>query len=119
MGSQENFFGSVGRQNNNNNPKFQVSAYLKIKALIFYFKKLVLLCQHKLHMKPTTSLCFVIQRCQVYLIFIFYVFYCILKKKNHIRRNKNSKKMKCIYVKSVLLFDLPKIRVGQAHTTKN
>ena len=62
----------------------------------------------------TTSLHSVIQRCQVHQIFVFYIFYCNLKEKDHIRRNKNRKKKKCIYVKSVLLllfffFDLPKI----------
>ena len=55
-------------------------------------KKLVLLCQHKLHTKPTTSLCSVIQRCQVHQIFAFYVFSCNLKENYHIRRNINSKK---------------------------
>ena len=53
----------------------------------------MLLCQCKLHMKPTTSSpCFVIQQCQVHQIFVFYVFYCNLKEKDHIRRNVNSKK---------------------------
>ena len=47
-------------------------------------KKLVLLCQHKLHMKPTTSLYSVIQRCQVHESFVFYVFYCNVKEKGHI-----------------------------------
>ena len=58
-------------------------------------KKLVLLCPHKLHMKP-------IQRCKVHQIFVSYVFYCNVKEKDHIRRNINSKKKKCLYVKSVL-----------------
>ena len=44
--------------------------------------KHVLLCQHKLHMK-------LIQRCQVQEIFVFYLFYCDLKEKYHIRRNIN------------------------------
>ena len=66
-------------------------------------KKFVLLCQHKLHMKPTISLCSVIQRCQVHQIFVFYTFYCNLKEKDQIRRNINNKKKKRLYVKSVLL----------------
>ena len=37
--------------------------------------------------KPTTSLCSVIQQFQVHQIFVFYVFYCNLKEKDHIRRN--------------------------------
>ena len=40
----------------------------------------------------TTSLHSVIQRCQVHQIFVFYIFYCNLKEKDHIRRNKNRKK---------------------------
>ena len=36
-------------------------------------------------------------------IFVFYVFYCNLKEKDHIRRIVNSKKKKEIYVKAVLL----------------
>ena len=36
--------------------------------------------------------CAVIQRCQVHQIFVFCVFYCNLKEKDHIRRNKNNKK---------------------------
>ena len=44
-------------------------------------KKLVLLCQHKLHMKSTTSLYSNIQQYQVHKIFVFYVFYFDLKEK--------------------------------------
>ena len=66
-------------------------------------KKFVLLCQHKLHMKPTISLYPVIQRCQVHQIFVFFTFYCNLKEKDQIRRNINNKKKKRLYVKSVLL----------------
>ena len=51
--------------------------------------KRVLLCQHKLHMKLIPSLYSVIQRCQVQEIFVFYLFYCDLKEKYHIRRNIN------------------------------
>ena len=71
--------------------------------LIIEFTKLVLLCQYMLHIKPTASLYSVIQRCQVYQICAFYVFYCNLKEKDHIGRNKNDKKNKCLYMKSVLL----------------
>ena len=48
-------------------------------------QKLVLLCQHRLHMKPTTSLFSVILQCQVHQIFVSYVFYCNVKEKDHIR----------------------------------
>ena len=52
---------------------------------------IVLLCQHKLHMKLTTALCSVIQRCQVHRVFVYYVFYCNLKEKDHMGRKINSK----------------------------
>ena len=68
------------------------SAHLKIKILIIELKKLVLLCQHRLHMKPSTSLYSVIQQCQThYFFFVFYVFYCDLKEIYHTRRNINCK----------------------------
>ena len=74
---------SVGRQNNNNNPKL----ILKIKILIIELKKLVLLCQHKLHphlfTRDSTK--------SSALNLFFSELHCILK--DHIRR----------YVKSVLL----------------
>ena len=49
----------------------------------------------------------------------FYVFYCNLKEKNHIRRIINGKKGN-IYMwnQYCYYFDLPKFRVGQARTTK-
>ena len=40
--------------------------HLKIKTVIIVLKKLVLLCQYKLHMKATVSLYSVIQQCQMY-----------------------------------------------------
>ena len=48
-GSCENYFGSVGHQNNNS-PKVSLSAHLKIKILIIEVKKIVqrLICQFKL-----------------------------------------------------------------------
>ena len=51
----------------------------------------MLLCQYKLHMKLTTSVCSLIQQCQVQQIFA-YVFYDNIKEKDRIRRNINSKK---------------------------
>ena len=69
---------------------------------IIELKKLVRSGQYKLHMKPTTSLYSVIQRCQMLYIFVFDVLYCNLKEKDHIRRIINSKK-KYLYLKSVLL----------------
>ena len=74
-------------------------------------KKLVLLCQHKLHMKSTTSLYSTISSA---LNFFLYIFYRNLKEKGHIKRNKNSKKKKCFCRKSV-----SKIRVDWALTTKH
>ena len=49
----------------------------------------MLLCQYKLHMKPTRSLYSGTQQCQMHKIFVFYVFYCNLKEKRYIRRIKN------------------------------
>ena len=46
--------------------------------------------------------------------FVFYVFYCYLKDKDHIRRIIISKK---IYI-YIFLWEIS-IMVGQAHTTKN
>ena len=37
------------------------------------------------------------------LIFVFYVFYCNLKEKDHIRRNTNIREKKEIYMKSLLV----------------
>ena len=67
-------------------------------------KELVLLCQYKLHMKPTTSRYSVIQQCHMHYLFFFNVFYCNLKEKDHIRRIISSTKSKYLYEKSVLLF---------------
>ena len=64
----------------------------KNKNIDHRVKETCAICQHKLHMKPTTSLCPVIQQCQVHQNFAFYVFYCSLKEKDHIKRNINSKK---------------------------
>ena len=47
-----------------------------------------ILCEHKLHMRTTTSLYYVIQLCQVNQIFIFYLFYHNLKENYHIRKKK-------------------------------
>ena len=66
-------------------------------------KKLVLLCPHKLHMKPT-SFCSVIQRCKVHQIFVFYLFYCNAKEKDHIRKNINSKTKKELFICESVLF---------------
>ena len=46
----------------------------------------------QVNVKPTTSFCSVIHQCQVHQFFVFYVCYCNLKEKNHIRGNINSKK---------------------------
>ena len=78
-----------------------------MEILIIELKKLVLLYQHKLHMKSTTSLYSNIQQYQVHEIFVFYVFYCNLKKKKNYVGNQ--------YYYHLIL---PKIRVGWAHTTK-
>ena len=46
----------------------------------------------------------------------FYLFYCKLKEKDHKGRKLNSKK---IVLCEMYYFDLPKIRAGWPHTTKN
>ena len=80
-----------------------------MQILIIELKKLVLLCQHKLHMKPITSLYSVNSTISSALNFVFYVFCCNMNEKNHIRGNINSKKKKGLYVNSVLLlFSLAK-----------
>ena len=66
-------------------------------------KKLVLLCPHKLHMKP-------IQRCKVHQIFVSYVFYCNVKEKDHIRRNINSKKKEMFICEISIIFICQKLR---------
>ena len=50
--------------------------------------------------------------------FFFFFFYGDLKEKYHIRRNTNCEKRRSLYVKSMLLFDLPKFMVSRARTTK-
>ena len=52
--------------------------------------------------------------------FLFsYVLYWNLKEKHHVSRNINGKKRKVyIWSQCYYYFDLPKIRVGQARTTK-
>ena len=88
-------------------------AYLNIKILIIEVKKLVLI-------KSTISPFSVIQRCQVHQIFVFYLFYRILKEKDYIRRKVNSKKRNVyMWNQYYCYFDLPKIGVGWDPTTKN
>ena len=58
---------------------------------------IVLLCQNKLHMKLTTTLCSVIQQCQVHQVFVYYVLYCNLKEKDHMGRKINSKQKEIFY----------------------
>ena len=78
--SRENYFGrSVGIIIIIINLFFGLT-HLKIKTLIMDLKKLVLLCQHKLHMKSTTSLYSKAQQFQMHYIFAFYVFYRNLKE---------------------------------------
>ena len=97
------------------------SAYLEIKILIMELKKLVLLHQHKLDMKPTTFPCSVIQWYQMHQIFVFYVSYGNLKEKDHIRRNINSKKKEMFIseISIIIMLISQKIRIGWACTTKN
>ena len=71
----------------------------------------MLLCQHNLHMKLTTSLCSVIQQSQVHQIFIFYVFYCNLKK-DHIRRNINRKKKEMYICEISIIIILICLKLG-------
>ena len=63
----------------------------------------MLLCQHKLHMKPTTYLCSVsFNDVKCAKILFFYIFYCNLKEKDHIKRNINNKKQVFIYEISIV-----------------
>ena len=79
-GQSRELFWSVGGHNNNNNKPIFWLTHLKIKTLIMDLKKLVLLCQHKLHMKSSTSLYSKTQQYQMHYIFVFYVFYRNLKE---------------------------------------
>ena len=88
---------------------------LKIKILIMEFKKLELLYQHKLHMKPTTSLYSVIQRCPKQQIYVFYVFYCNLKEKDHIWWkiiSKNKEMFICKISNTIILIGRKLVLVG-------
>ena len=69
-GTLEKLFGLVSYWQNND-PKL---AHLKLKILTSELKKLVLLCQQKLPMKPTTYLYSVIQQCQgtKFLLFMYF-----------------------------------------------
>ena len=69
-------------------------------------------------MKLTTSVFSVVQRCQVYYIIVFYLFYFDLKGKGHIRRKHISEKDNCTW-NQYDYFDLPKIRLSRTNTTKN
>ena len=71
MGCWENYYGLVSHWQNNNYPKL---ANLKLKILTSELKKLKLLCQQKLPMKPTTYLYSVIQQCQgtKFLFFMYF-----------------------------------------------
>lgn len=42
-------------------------------------------------MKPTLPVYSVIQKYQVHIVFVFYVFRCSLKEKDYVKRNSNSK----------------------------
>ena len=75
----------------------------KSKNIGYRVKETCVIMSTQVNIKPTTTLYPVIQWCQVHKICVFYVFYCNLKEKDHVRRNINSKKKKCLYVKSVLL----------------
>ena len=54
-------------------------------------KKLVMLGQYKLHMKPTNSL---LQDSTMSNVLIFCLLYCNLKEKDHVRRIIKSQKKK-------------------------
>ena len=92
-GSRGNYFGSVGLQN-----KISGSAHLKIKILIIELKELVLhvntkYISNRLHLFTPN---FSNVKCTNF--FVFYVFYCNLNEKDHIRRIINSKKSSIIIV---------------------
>ena len=89
--SQEKYSGLVGQQNNNNNNNDSGSVHVKMKSLLSEIKKLVLLCQYKLHMKQTTSLSSVIQQYQVQSS-VFLSFIVPLKRKIILEEKINIKK---------------------------
>ena len=57
----------------------------------------------------TTALYAVIQRCQVHQIFVFYLFYCNPKEKNHIKRKINSKKKNYFCEISIIILIFQKL----------
>ena len=67
--------------------------------------------------KINESLYFVIQWCKVHEI--FYLFYCNQKEKDNTRSKMNSKKVVYWWNQYYWYFQLPKIKVGQALTSKN
>ena len=86
--------------------------------LIIELKKLAIMSIQVTYETNHMSLV-VIQQYQMHKSFLFYVFYCNLKEKDHIKEIINSKKRN-IYMRNkyYYYFDLPKIRVGLARTTK-
>ena len=84
----------------------------KNKNIDHEVKKLVPLCQPSLFTPKFNNL-----KYSKYMF--FYVFYCTLKEKGQIARNKNSKKRNIYIEKQYYNFVLPKMRVGRACTTKN
>ena len=91
----------------------RVGTYLKIKILVIEVEKLVLI-------EVTISPFSVIKQMSSTLNFCFYLFCCSLKEKDSIRGKINSKKKNAhMWNQYYYYFDLPKIGVGQACTTKN
>ena len=82
MGSRENFFRSVDRQNNNNNKKVSGPAHLKIKNIDQINK--VTYGSDNISLLRDSTLSNVLN-------FHFYLFYCNRKEKYHITRKINRK----------------------------
>ena len=79
MGSRENYFRSVGRQNNNNNAKFpdrHINEKISINEVAYENDHISLLRDSTL---------------SNVLNFCFYQFYCNRKEKDHIKRRKKVK----------------------------
>ena len=117
-----------------NSDKVKATYFFVVRAIIRitlgqWVSKIIILI---LHVRVSTSKILVIirslfpmiQQIQVHWIFVFYPFFCNLKEKYHIRREIKSKKsvymwiyffINLFFLIFIILFNLPKIRVGWAH----
>ena len=106
--SRENYFRSVGRQNNSN-PNF-TSAYVKsMKATrLLYFilsSKVIVRNMSTQVMYESNHISLLLDsRMSSVLKFLLFSIYCNLKEENPIRKKITSKKKKCLYVKTLFSF---------------